>query len=488
MVHESLPPAPSQPILIGQGQRPVHLLPAMANRHGLIAGATGTGKTITLQVLAESFSRQGVPVFVVDVKGDLSGLGAPGRSHAKILERIERIGIPDFTFCASPVELWDPLGEQGLPLRTTITEMGPLLLGRLLSLNNIQQGLLALVFRVADEQGLLLLDIQDLRATLLHVADNARALRSSYGNVSAASVGAVQRGLLALEQQGADRIFGEPALALGDLLRLDHRGRGLINVLAAERLLLAPDLYATLLLWLLAELYEELPEVGDLDRPKLMLFFDEAHLMFDDAPKALLDKVEQVVRLIRSKGVGVYFVTQSPLDIPPPVLGQLGSRIQHALRAFAPRDRKAVRSAAEAFRPNPDFDTTVAITNLAVGEALVSTLDDAGSPEPVQRVLIRPPESLIGPLTPGARQAVMSASRLYASYHKSVDRESAYEILQRRTRAASEAAEAVGGSATGRRRSDSPLEALLKSAARSAGHHIGRQLVRGILGALAGRR
>jgi DNA helicase HerA-like ATPase len=462
----------------------------MANRHGLIAGATGTGKTVTLQILAEAFSRQGVPVFMADVKGDLSGLGAAGSLDPKITARVEHIGIPGFAFDCNPVEFWDVFGDQGLPIRTTITDMGPLLLSRLLGLNETQEGILTVVFRIADQEGWLLLDLKDLRAALQYAADNARALRATHGNVSAASVGAIQRRLLSLEDQGAERFFGEPALALSDFMRIDPKGRGVINILTADRLMLAPALYAALLLWLLSELFELLPESGDRDRPKLVLFFDEAHLLFDDVPVALLAKVEQVVRLIRSKGVGIYFVTQNPLDIPLPILGQLGNRVQHALRAFTPRDQKAVRTAAETFRPNPDFDTSEAITTLGVGEALVSTLDRDGRPEPVERVLVRPPESRIGPLNPGERAAVVRASPLRLVYEKTVDRDSAYEILARRAQAVSQEAsrEIEVASAKTRRRGDSPLQALMKSAARSVGHHLGRQLIRGILGALQGGR
>jgi len=496
-----------EPLLIGKGEARVSLLPSMANRHGLIAGATGTGKTVTLQVLAEQFSRIGVPVFMADVKGDLTGITQPGREHPKITERLDYIGIPDYAFEGFPGTLWDVFGKQGHPARTTISEMGPLLLSRLLNLNDTQQGVLSLVFRVADENGWLLLDIKDLREMLKHVADNAAEFRTLYGNVSAASVGAIQRRLLTLDDQGGDLLFGEPALNFDDLMQTDDQGRGVINILAADKLLGAPKLYATFLLWLLSELFEQLPEAGDRDRPKLVLFFDEAHILFDDAPDVLLDKVEQVVRLIRSKSVGVFFVTQNPLDIPGPILGQLGNRVQHALRAFTPRDQKAVRAAAETFRPNPKLDTEAAITELGVGEALVSTLDRKGRPSVVERALVSPPRSQIGPIKAAVRKRLIQDSLIYGHYEKAVDRESAYEILRRRAEQASTESEqakalekvmkAQARSAsrpkTSRRPSRSrqrqtPVEALVKSAARSVGSQLGRQLIRGILGSLLGGR
>ncbi|HEY9550464.1 MAG TPA: helicase HerA-like domain-containing protein, partial [Kiloniellaceae bacterium] len=387
-------------IYLGRSETAEALPLKFANRHGLIAGVTGTGKTVTLQILAEGFSQAGVPVFLADVKGDLAGLCQPGRMEPFLVERAAAVALPDYAPAAFPVEFWDLFGSQGHPLRTTVSEIGPLLLARLLELNETQAGVLAIAFEVADDEGLLLLDLKDLRSLLTFVAENAKALTTTYGNVTAASVGAIQRRLLSLEQQGAEAFFGEPALALADFLRCDGDGRGVINILAADKLMLSPTLYATFLLWLLSELFEELPELGDPDKPKLVFFFDEAHLLFDDAPKALLEKVEQVVRLIRSKGVGVYFVTQNPGDVPDSVLGQLGNRVQHALRAFTPRDRKAVQTAADTFRQNSAFDARTAITELRVGEALVSTLQAKGVPSVVQRTLIRPPASRLGTVTP----------------------------------------------------------------------------------------
>ena len=481
------------PLLIGRGAQRVSLLPAMANRHGLIAGATGTGKTITLQVLAEQFSSIGVPVFTADVKGDLTGISRAGKASSGIDERVKLIGIDDFAFDAFPAVLWDVFADQGHPVRTTISEMGPLLLSRLLNLNDTQQGVLSLVFRVADEHGWLLLDIKDLRQMLKYVADHAAELRTLYGNVSSASVGAIQRRLLALEDQGGDRLFGEPALELEDLLRTDSQGRGVVNILAADRLMAAPQLYASFLLWLLSELFERLPETGDRDRPKLVLFFDEAHILFDDTPDILLDKIEHVVRLIRSKSVGVFFVTQNPLDIPDAVLAQLGNRVQHALRAFTPRDQKAVRAAAQTFRVNPELDTEAAITQLGVGEALVSTLDAKGRPTVVERALIAPPRSQIGPIDPDQRRLLLQASPVYKIYETPVDRESAYEILQRRAQQAEAAEEIFGGRKTSSksvlsRRSQTPVEAMITSAARSMGTQLGRRLIRGVLGSLLGGR
>ncbi|RCX26537.1 helicase HerA-like C-terminal domain-containing protein [Thioalbus denitrificans] len=489
----------AEPILIGGADRHIHLLPRMANRHGLITGATGTGKTVTLQVLAEQFSRLGVPVFLADVKGDLAGISQPGRPHPKVDERVQRLGLNDFTFEGVPVTFWDVHGEQGHPARTTISEMGPLLLARLLNVNDTQRGVLDLVFRVADDNGWLLLDLKDLRAMLQFVADNAAEFRTLYGNVSAASVGAIQRRLIGLEDQGGDRLFGEPALNLDDLMQTDDRGRGLVNILAAEKLMSTPQLYGSFLLWLMAELFERLPEVGDPEQPRLVLFFDEAHLLFDDAPEVLLDKIEQVVRLIRSKGVGVYFVTQNPLDVPDAVLGQLGNRVQHALRAYTPRDQKAVKAAAQTFRSNPALDTERVITELGVGEALVSTLDEKGRPGIVERVLVAPPHSRIGPIDPAQRRALMNDSLVRGVYDTPVDRESAYEILKAR---AEETAVAAGrrqaGAEPGRAREkaaqapargrsrQSVTEAFIKSAARSIGSSLGRQLLRGVLGSLLG--
>ncbi|MGX1096865.1 helicase HerA-like domain-containing protein [Amorphus sp. MBR-141] len=418
-------------IFLGASGQPEYLLLKRANRHGLVTGATGTGKTVTLQILAEGFSHAGVPVFCADVKGDLSGIAETGAPKDFLEKRAGKIGFADeYAFSCAPTAFWDLFGEQGHPIRTTVSEMGPLLLSRLMDLSDAQEGVLNIVFRLADDQGLLLLDLRDLRALIAHVSEKADELSRLYGNVSKASVGAIQRQLLVLEEQGGDSFFGEPALAIADLMKTDPAsGRGVVNVLAADKLMSSPRLYATFLLWLLSELFEELPEVGDPDRPKLVFFFDEAHLLFDEAPKALVNKVEQVVRLIRSKGVGVYFVTQNPLDVPEAVLGQLGNRVQHALRAFTPKDQKAVKAAADTFRPNPDLDTAQAITELGVGEALVSTLDLEGVPSMVQRTLIRPPEGRLGPITPEERQAMLAASPLAAAYDTPVDRESAYEML-----------------------------------------------------------
>ena len=416
------------PILLARGPEPIHLLPAMANRHGLIAGATGTGKTGSLRVLAEAFSRLGVPVFMADVKGDLSGLAAVGGDNPKVVARAQELGIAGWQPQAFPVQFWDLWGEQGLPVRTTIAEFGPMLLSRIMELNETQAGVLALVFKVAQDEGHLLLDLKDLRAMLAHVSANAKQYQDSYGNVAAASVGAIQRALLALEQQGADRFFGEPALALADLMA-QRDGKGVINILAAERLLGSPRLYATFLLWLLGELFETLPEAGDLAQPKLVFFFDEAHLLFNDAPKALVERIEQVVRLIRSKGVGVYFVTQNPVDIPETVLGQLGNRVQHALRAFSPRDQKAVRAAAQTFRANPALDVEAVITELGVGEALVSVLDAKGTPTIVQRALVAPPESRLAPLSALEKASALNSQPLRAKYAQAVDSQSAHETL-----------------------------------------------------------
>jgi DNA helicase HerA-like ATPase len=474
----------------------------MANRHGLIAGATGTGKTVTLQVVAEAFSRIGVPSVMADVKGDLAGLGAPGTLSPKLAQRLEKLGFEPPGFAANPVVFWDLFGEAGHPVRATVSDLGPLLLSRLLGLNETQGGVLTIAFRVADDNGLLILDLKDLRALLQFVGDNAKSFQTQYGNVSAASIGAIQRGLLALEEQGADRFFGEPMLDIDDLIQTSSDGRGVVNVIAADRLMTSPRLYATFLLWLLSELFERLPEVGDLDKPKLVFFFDEAHLLFDDAPDALVDKIEQVVRLIRSKGVGVYFVTQNPLDIPDTVLGQLGNRVQHALRAFTPRDQKAVRAAAETMRANEAFDTEEAITALAVGEGLISFLDDHGRPAVVERGFVRAPASRIGPLAPAERAAILAASTLQGHYEQAVDRESAHEKLSQRAaktlpEAGPPAAPKSNGGlsdllfgSTGPRggRRDGLVEAAAKSAARSVGSGIGRQILRGVLGGLFGGR
>jgi len=416
-------------LLLGKGDKQVFLLTKLANRHGLIAGATGTGKTVSLRVIAEALSKRGVPVFLADVKGDVSGTAMAGQSNPKIEERAQRVGVADFAYRASPVVFWDVFGEKGHPIRATISEMGPLLLSRLLDLNDIQEAVLYVAFKVADENGLLLLDLKDLRAMLAWLAEHKAEIGRQYGAVSEASIASIQRALLVLEQDGGARFFGEPALDLADLMLVDKQGRGAINILAADKLISKPKVYSTLLLWMLSELFENLPEVGDLDKPKLVFFFDEAHLLFNDAPKPLLEKIEQVVRLIRSKGVGVYFCTQNPLDVPDTVLGQLGNRIQHALRAFTPRDQRAVKAAAETFRVNPKFKTYDAIMQLGVGEALVSTLDEKGIPSPVERALIRPPESRLGEITADERAKVMGISPVGGKYDETVDRASAYEVL-----------------------------------------------------------
>lgn len=493
-----------QEIFVGAGETPQHLALKFANRHGLIAGATGTGKTVTLQILAEGFADAGVPVFLADAKGDLSGLSQAGVAKPKLLARAKQIGLQGYAPRAAPVVFWDLFGKKGHPIRTTVSEMGPLLLARLLGLNETQEGVLNIAFQVADDEGLMVLDLKDLRSLLQFVSDSSKELTAAYGNVSPRSVGAIQRRLLSLTQQGGNRFFGEPALDLRDFMRTSRDGRGYVNVLAADKLMLTPQLYATFLLWLLAELFEELPEVGDADRPKLVFFFDEAHLLFDNAPKALIQKVEQVVRLIRSKGVGIYFVTQGPLDVPDEVLGQLGNRFQHALRAFTTRDRKAVTAAAETFRANPKLDVATAITELGVGEALVSTLRSKGVPSVVERTLIRPPSSRMGPASRKERLGVMADSPVAGLYDESVDRTSAYEVLSERAARATEelrekeqrakrekeratAARArsrrYSGARRGRRR-QSAAETMAKSVLRSAGRTIGRELVRGLLGSL----
>jgi DNA helicase HerA-like ATPase len=481
-----------EPLLIAKGETDIGLLAQMANRHGLIAGATGTGKTVTLRVLAEHFSRIGVPIFMADVKGDLSGLCFPGGDKPKIAERVKELKLKDFSYKGYPVFFWDVEGVQGHPVRTTISEMGPLLLDRLLNLNEIQSGVLTLIFKIADDNGLLLLDLKDLRAMVQFVGDSADQFRTEYGNVSSASVGAIQRSLLALEQQGADKLFGEPALNLDDLLQTSVKGEGVVNILVADQLIQAPNRYATFLLWLLSDLYERLPEVGDLPKPKLIFFFDEAHLLFEDAPKALVDKIEQVVRLIRSKGVGIYFVTQNPLDLPDRVLGQLGNRVQHALRAFTPRDQKAVKAAAETFRGNPKLDVVKTITELGIGEALISVLDEKGTPTKVERAWVFPPQSRLTPLTPEERDQVIKASVLYGVYEKTFDRESAYEILKAKAESV-KAGEA--DQAAKKRQPPSVAEQagkifgdIAKSAARSMGTQIGRQIMRGVLGSIFGRK
>src|SRR5271170_6981009 len=421
-----------EPLLIAQGTEPLYLLPQMANRHGLVAGATGTGKTVTLQVMAEAFSRIGVPVFAADIKGDLSGISQPGTDNLKIAARVKQLKLTDFSFAGCPATCWDVLGEQGHPVRATISEMGPLLMSRLLNLNDTQEGVLMLVFKIADDNQLLLLDLKDLQAMLQYVGDHAKDFQTQYGNISAASIGAIQRGLLTLQQQGGEKFFGEPALNLDDWMQTDSNGHGIVNILAADKLNQSQKLYATFLLWLLTSLFEHLPEVGDAEKPKLVFFFDEAHLLFGDLPKIIEDKVVQVVRLIRSKGVGVYFVTQNPLDVPQTVLGQLGNRVQHAVRAFTPKDQKAVKAAAQTFRANPEINVEQVILELGVGEALVSFLDEKGTPGIVERALVCPPRSQIGPITPGHRQELIKTSMVAGVYENAVDRESAYEMLKAR--------------------------------------------------------
>ncbi len=440
-----------QDIYIGTSTKKEYLALKLANRHGLIAGATGTGKTVSLQILAEGFSDQGVPVFCSDVKGDLSGVAAAGVEKDFLEKRAKTIGFENYEYEAYPTIFWDLFGEQGHPIRTTVTEMGPLLLSRMMGLNETQEGVLNIAFRLADDEGLLVLDLKDLRSLMSEVASRAKELTGEYGNVSKSSVGAIQRRLLVLEEQGGENFFGEPALDIRDFMRTTRDGRGYINVLASDKLMQSPTLYATFLLWMLSELFEELPEVGDPDKPKLVFFFDEAHLLFDEAPKALLRKVEQVVRLIRSKGVGVYFVTQNPLDVPDTVGSQLGNRIQHALRAFTPREQRAVKAAAETFRPNPELDTKQVIMELGVGEALVSTLEKKGQPSVVQRTLVRPPSSRLGPIEPGERKEVIKDSPLGDQYEKAVDRESAHELLKKRAAEVEERRQASAGTLGGRR-------------------------------------
>src|SRR5438067_3067042 len=505
----------AEPIRVAQSKEPIFLLPKMANRHGLIAGATGTGKTVTLQTLAENFSARGVPVFMADVKGDLAGLSQPGANNPKVVERAKELKIDNFTGEACLVVFWDVFGEQGHPVRATISEMGPLLLGRLLDLNDTQAGVLNVVFKIADESGLLLLDLKDLRAMLQYVADNADQFKTQYGNVSAASVGAIQRNFLQLETQGAAKFFGEPALDLDDWIQTQN-GRGVVNILAAEKLMQqSPAVYATFLLWLLSELFERLPEIGDPEKPKLVFFFDEAHLLFADIEPAVQQKVEQMVRLIRSKGVGVYFVSQSPLDIPDVILGQLGNRVQHALRAFTPRDQKVVQAAAQTFRQNPKLKVDKVLTELAVGEALVSMLDENGTPAIVQRAKIVPPRSLIGAISAEQRQKIIASSVLAGHYEKAVDRESAYEKLQARTGQNMEGAAAPAAQpgasvpepakegffkdvigqigsifqpTIGPRGGihDSVATSMTKSAMRAASSQVGRQIARGLLGGILG--
>jgi DNA helicase HerA-like ATPase len=496
MLQSTLTIGGAQGMLIDQSGR-------MGNRHGLVAGATGTGKTVTLQILAEGFSRMGTPVFAVDVKGDLSGIAVAGSPHPKIDQRLEKIPLTDYRRQPCPTLFWDMDGQKGHPVRTTISEMGPLLMANLLECNDTQTGVLYAAFDLADDQGLLLLDLKDLRALLAWMGENAQTLRSEYGLISGASVGAIQRRLLVLEEQGAERFFGEPALQLSDLMHTDFSGRGVVSLFEAGRLIhTAPRLYAACLLWLLAELFEQLPEVGDAPAPRLVLFFDEAHLLFSGMPKALLEKIEQVVRLIRSKGVGVFFITQNPTDLPETVLGQLGLKVQHALRAFTPKDQKNIRAVAASFVPNKGFNTTEAITTLGIGEALVSVLDDDGRPQPVRKTLIVPPEGRIGPLSDDERSAVIQRSPIRDRYDAAMDRQSAYEMLKQRAEADREVEEqrlreveeekkqrqAKRRQSTGGRQRQSVGEAMLKSAARSIGSSIGRQIMRGVLGAVLGRR
>jgi uncharacterized protein len=517
----------ADPILLARhSAAECHLLPALTNRHGLITGATGTGKTITLQSLAESLSKIGVPVFMADIKGDLTGISQKGSVSPKLAGILQERGLDTPAPLACPTTLWDVFGEQGHPVRATVSDMGPLLIARMLGLNDTQEGVLQLVFKIADDNGLLLLDLKDLRAMLQHVGENAKDFTTEYGNISPASVGAIQRGLMQIEEQGGDKFFGEPMLDISDFMQTTG-GQGVINILAADKLMNSPRLYATFLLWMLSELFETLPEVGDLDKPKLVFFFDEAHLLFKDAPPALIERIELVVRLVRSKGVGVFFVTQNPLDVPETVLGQLGNRVQHALRAFTPRDQKAVKSAAETMRANPDLDIATAITELAVGEALISLLDEKGRPGVTQRVFVLPPGSQIGPISAAQRQTLLQESLVAGVYEKTVDRESAYEKIKGRT-ATTPAAEApavkersvrdealdavrdtttgtatpagnttgdasggwlgdmAGGLLRGSGRKDSILETVAKSAARTIGSTVGREIIRGVLGSLLG--
>ncbi len=494
------------PLLIAKNENhELVLLPQMANRHGLITGATGTGKTVTLQSLAESFSRIGVPVFLSDIKGDLSGVSKIGGGNAKVMARVAQLKLEEFANRAFPVTFWDVFGEMGHPIRATVSDMGPMLLGRMLNLNDVQQGVLTLVFKIADDSGMMLLDFKDLRAMVQHVGENAKDFTTEYGNISTASIGAIQRGLLELDNQGAEKFFGEPMLNIDDLMQTDSKGAGIVNILAADKLMQSPKVYSTLLLWLLSELFENLPEAGDLEKPKLVFFFDEAHLLFNDAPGALIDKIEQVVRLIRSKGIGVYFVTQNPADVPDKILSQLGNRVQHALRAFSVRDQKAVRAAAETMRDNPELDEQAAITELGVGEALISLLNEKGTPTIVERAFIVPPRAQIGPITEQERSSIIQSSVLAGHYEQVIDRESAYEKIKGRAAARqadtpAEKAEPGAGSGMGgilggifgnensgtATRRQSTGEALVKSVVRTVGAEVGRQLVRGLMGSLLG--
>ena len=499
--------APALPIA-QRSETVCSILPGMANRHGLITGATGTGKTVTLQKMAESFSQAGIPVFMADIKGDLAGISQIGSIGDKLAAALQERGLEKPQPLACPTTLWDVFGQQGHPVRATVSDMGPLLLGRMLGLNDTQMGVLNLVFKIADDQGMLLLDLKDLRAMLQHVGDSARQFTTEYGNISAASVGAIQRGLLQIESQGGEQFFGEPMLNIDDLMQTDAQGRGVVNILAADQLMQSPRLYATFLLWMLSELFERLPEIGDPDQPKLVFFFDEAHLLFADAPRVLVERIELVVRLVRSKGVGVYFVTQNPMDIPDSVLAQLGNRVQHALRAFTPKDQKAVKATAQTMRPNPALDIEAAITELAVGEALVSFLDDKGRPSITQRVYVLPPGSRIGPIEDAQRRRLLADSLVAGVYETAVDRESAYEVLLAR---AAQAPAAINGIATnpaaasdgmmgglneflfgstGPRggKKDGLVQSLVKSTARSMTQQLGRQLLRGVLGSLTGSK
>ncbi len=501
----------TEPLLIARNaDTECHLLPALANRHGLITGATGTGKTVTLQTLAENFSNIGVPVFMADIKGDLTGISQTGTISDKLAGILKERGIAPPAPHACPVTLWDVFGEQGHPVRATVSDMGPLLLGRMLNLNETQTGVMNLVFKIADDNGLLLLDLKDLRAMLQHVGDNASQFTTQYGNVSAASVGAIQRGLLQIETQGGGKFFGEPMLNISDFIQTDGDGRGMVNILAADKLMNSPRLYATFLLWMLSELFEQLPEIGDPEKPKLVFFFDEAHLLFNEAPKVLVERIELVVRLVRSKGVGVYFVTQNPLDIPDSVLAQLGNRVQHALRAYTPRDQKAVKATAQTMRQKPGLDIEAAITELAVGEALVSLLDAKGRPSVTERVFVLPPGSQLGPISPAQRQALLQGSLVAGVYEKVLDRESAFEILQARTAAVpappagaakTGPANGAGGGvlgglgdvvfgSTGPRggRHEGLAESMMKSAVRTMGSTVGREIIRGVLGGIFGKR
>lgn len=492
----------TDPFVIAKGEQEYALLPRMINRHGMVAGATGTGKTITLQGMVELLSGAGVPVVLADVKGDLAGISQPGAMNPKIEERLKLLGVTDFPFQGYPVAFWDLFGEQGHPIRATVSDMGPLLISRLLDLNDTQSGVLNAVFQIADDAGLLLLDLKDLRSMLGFVGENASQYTTEYGNISKATVGAIQRGLLELEGQGTAAFFGEPALDIFDLMKTGDAGKGVVNILAAQKLMQTPKAYATFLLWLLAELFERLPEVGDLDKPKLVFFFDEAHLLFDDVPKALLEKIEQVVRLIRSKGVGVFFISQSPIDIPESVAGQLGNRVQHALRAFTAKDQKAIKATAETFRSNPALDVASVIIELGVGEALISFLDEKGAPGVVQRAFIYPPRSKIGPIDEATRKQLIAQSTLNGKYEQAVDRESAYELLQKKAEEAAKAREAEEAAKEAekqraeeekrRRRSKNDPEDLLgnlaNSAAKAIGSRAGREIVRGLLGSIFGGR